>query len=213
MYGGLHGFYVVIIWIIFEPTVYFDIVFITLITIAYLSLFLSKYSLSRVLKLETKTANSKKVKFIRAIKDLEQADMLLSVSKFEINGQYFYSSSYQRTSIKGLLFNNMNSEVIKNSYYAQSPLGSKQMFIMNSYNDKSQFAHLEENHDSINEHEDGLAEIHMEIRSHHTENDWTADFEDISPIGERRREENSSIRMSLEEEYKFTYAQNSESFD
>lgn len=35
LYGGLHGFYVLIIWIVFETPLYFDYIFISLITVGY----------------------------------------------------------------------------------------------------------------------------------------------------------------------------------
>lgn len=88
LYGGLHGFYVVIIWLIFEETFYFDYAFIGMITFAYMALFFSKYTLSRVVKLGI-IKEKYKVRFVRAIKDLEQADRLLSVSKVEINDNIF----------------------------------------------------------------------------------------------------------------------------
>jgi hypothetical protein len=52
LYSGLHGFYVVIIWMIFEETIYFDYIFVLLIIIAYCALFFSKYSLARILKVD-----------------------------------------------------------------------------------------------------------------------------------------------------------------
>ena len=52
LYSGLHGFYVVIIWMIFEGTIYFDYIFVLLIIIAYCALFFSKYSLARILKVD-----------------------------------------------------------------------------------------------------------------------------------------------------------------
>lgn len=89
LYGALHGFYVVIIWTIAEETFFFDHVFVGLITIAYLFLFFSKYSLSRVLKLKN---NNGRIKFIRVINHLEQTAMLQSKTRISIDGKYFYGS-------------------------------------------------------------------------------------------------------------------------
>ena len=119
LYGGLHGFYVVIIWIIFEETFNFDYFFVSMIIIAYCTLFFSKYSLSRSSKSDNSAFN--KVKFVRAIKDLEHADKFTSLTKLEIDRKYFYRSTQRFSTTQGLIYDRINSEVVRDSYYASSP--------------------------------------------------------------------------------------------
>jgi hypothetical protein len=114
LYGALHGFYVIIIWLIFEETFFYDYVFISAITIGYAILFFSKYLGGRGAKNKPKN-----IKFKRAIKVNEHAE-LLSVSQVKMDGNFFYESSHNRNSIKAVLFNGMESGLLQNSYYGRS---------------------------------------------------------------------------------------------
>lgn len=105
-----------------------------MITVAYITLFASKYVLTKQNKINNRQKNQK-VRFKRAIKELDDANMLMSMTKIEINGKYFYESSCHRSGSRGVLFNELNSMVLNNSGYAQSPLGQLQLFIRNSYDD------------------------------------------------------------------------------
>jgi hypothetical protein len=115
LYGALHGFYVIIIWLIFEETFFYDYVFISAITVGYTILFFSKYLVGRGVKKN----KPKNIKFKRAIKVNEHAE-LLSVSQVKMDGFYFYESSHTRSSIKAVLFNGMESGLLQKSYYGRS---------------------------------------------------------------------------------------------
>mmetsp|Transcript_6006 Transcript_6006/g.5174 ORF Transcript_6006/g.5174 Transcript_6006/m.5174 type:complete len:197 (+) Transcript_6006:925-1515(+) len=97
---------------------YFDYIFLAFITLAYIALFFSKYKLRQILKL--KNQRNVRVKFKKHLSELENAERLLSVTKIEIDGKYFYEASYKCTSTRGRLFNDVNSELIRNSYYGAS---------------------------------------------------------------------------------------------
>jgi len=123
LYGGLHGFYVVIFWIVFLETKYFDYIFLGAIILAYMALFFSKYRLSQILKIQDES--NQKIRFVKHVSELENAERLLSITKIEIDGKYFYEASYQCTTVRGGLFNEMNSDIIRNSYYGGSPKNSE----------------------------------------------------------------------------------------
>lgn len=137
LYGALDAFYVVIIWKVFETTFAFDYFFIGLIALAYIMLLFSKYKLSRLVKVSNKE-KGKLVKFKRAIKELETAELLQSQTKIVIEGNYFYESNHDRGSTRGIIFSQIGTDKMNNSYYGHSELGQKQILLTQTYNNVSQ---------------------------------------------------------------------------
>lgn len=80
LYYSLHGFYVVLIFLIFEPdkTSSFDYPFIVLIFVGYCLMFFSKYTIHQVVK-----KNQTQVKFVRKLKHIIEVDLIQSST--EIN--------------------------------------------------------------------------------------------------------------------------------
>lgn len=89
IFGALHGFFVVLIIIIFEETTSaFDDLFIGIITIAYFLLFISKYFQSRASK---NSLDGKILKFKRLVSFDEQAQQYVSHTEMRYK-TFFYQS-------------------------------------------------------------------------------------------------------------------------
>lgn len=132
LYGSLHGFYVVIIYIIFEKTIFFDYIFIALITIGYLFVYFSKYTENKVYKKEIKAKKSR-VKFMRIINEQEQANLLVSGSKIEMDGEYFYQSHYQKNVERQTMYQGIDDTTIVDTYYSHKPESSRPpAYVINS---------------------------------------------------------------------------------
>lgn len=142
LFGSLHGFYVVIIYIVFEKTMYFDYIFIGLISIGYLSVYFSKYSQNKVEKSEIKAKRSR-VKFIRTINGLEQTQLLVSGSKIEMDGEYFYQSHYQKNVERQTVYQAMEDTTIVDTYYSHQHASEKPpTYVINSIDTDDQTDNL-----------------------------------------------------------------------
>uniref|UniRef100_A0A7S3KKY7 Uncharacterized protein n=1 Tax=Euplotes crassus TaxID=5936 RepID=A0A7S3KKY7_EUPCR len=122
IFGALHGFFVVIIILVFEQTSVFDRIFVGMITVAYFLLFISKYVQSRAGK---KSTTGKKLIFKRIFRREEFATQLISASKIQIKDNYYHSSfttvgsgTGDRTSVFSNYFQARSTKV-KASNYAQ----------------------------------------------------------------------------------------------
>lgn len=135
LYGALHGFYVIIIWLVFEEAFWNDFLFIAAITFAYAILFFSKYSMSRVVKINSAKT---RIKFKRAITGDEMAEKIMSTSNIQMEGKYFYESSYNRASMKTTLFDGSASGTLKSSYNGN---GSRKGDIL-KYSNANKFENL-----------------------------------------------------------------------
>jgi hypothetical protein len=212
LYGALHGFYVVIIWIVFENTFYFDYVFVSFITVAYFCLFFSKYSLSRVLKLESK--NKKKIKFVRAIKYLEQTEMLQSQTKISINGKYFYKSGSENHSMRSVLFCKMNSNAIKESYYSRNSANSNKRYLGKSQVPPKKLPKLGDSAAGvkITETENEFVPV-LEIRqrSNSLSNLDDSNFDEITPIALKDTNAHAERKQLKEGKFNCSISDSSES--
>lgn len=132
MYYSLHGFFVVIIWLIFEKTYAFDYFFIAMITAAYIALYFSKYTMSRVLK-SNQHKTKERVQFKRTIKELEEVNLFESASRISIDGNYFYSSTQKLDQTRALVLSGSGSDNLGNSNLSNSDLGQKQALIRSAY--------------------------------------------------------------------------------
>jgi hypothetical protein len=115
LYYSLHGFYVVLIFMIFEPdeTSYFDYPFIVLIFIGYCLMFFSKYTMHQVVK-ETEPKN---IKFMRKLKHIIEVDLIQSSTEINLDQTYFYESSHQAESEKSVFFEDAMALTISNAHY------------------------------------------------------------------------------------------------
>jgi len=127
LYGGLDGFFVIVIYLIFKEVHGFDYIFIVILITAYVALYLSKYSQRQVIKKQKKMR--RKVKFVRKIEYLEDASQLLDVTKIKIDGTYFYESDERRTSLKGILYGLDKSKETVDDLSKTTPVEQKQIFL------------------------------------------------------------------------------------
>jgi len=86
LYSTLHGFFVIIIIMIFEEASSFDYVFATMVTLAYLWVYSSKFFHTRAGKKSTK---GKIVKFKRVLHAFDEVTLIQSVSEISISKSYF----------------------------------------------------------------------------------------------------------------------------
>lgn len=90
IFGALHGFFVVLIVLLFDVTTTFDQIFIATITFAYVILFISKYFETR----KSKTSNvGKRVRFKRLFHGNETATQLLESGQVDFTINYFENSA------------------------------------------------------------------------------------------------------------------------
>lgn len=139
IYGSLQGFYIIIIWIIFEHTLWFDYPFVLCITIAYVLLFACKY---KFYKINKKNNQKIKVKFKRIVKELQCAEKLLSVSQINMEGKHFYESNYNRDSLQRLIFHRASASDMDSSVLTKSNIQRKQAILKYSRNNFSKLDYL-----------------------------------------------------------------------
>ena len=115
LYGNLHGFYVIIIWKIFEKTTNFDYFFTFMVLVAYFLLFISKYTQGKAAK--AKNPNAGKIRFKRVLDQFHEAKQVLSLSKVAIEGKYFYQSNLSQHTEKTVLFHSAkNTDYLQDTY-------------------------------------------------------------------------------------------------
>lgn len=88
IFGALHGFFVVVIVMVFQNTSTFDNIFVGIITFAYFLLFISKYFQARGGK---KSTAGKILRFKRIFKRDEEAKKLVGSSEVKYKDNYYQS--------------------------------------------------------------------------------------------------------------------------
>jgi hypothetical protein len=117
LYYSLHGFYVVIIYLIFYPdeTSNFDYPFIVLVSFGYGLMFFSKY----VSHQSDKKKQVHKIKFKRKLTNLLEVSQVQSSSEIHIKPSYFYDSNNQTEPEKAMLLDDAMSLTVSNSHYVK----------------------------------------------------------------------------------------------
>lgn len=87
--------------------------------------------MARAAKKQTK-ATGGRVRFKRVIKEQEQANLLVSGSKLELNGEYFYETSYHRTIENQPIYQDLDKTIKDNHYIQDSEHYQPPVYVLNS---------------------------------------------------------------------------------